>query len=26
LTGWKIDIKSEAQVGLGGIPRFEIDF
>ena len=26
ITGWKIDIKSEAQVGLGGIPRFEIDF
>lgn len=26
ITGWKIDIKSESQVGLGGIPRFEIDF
>ena len=26
ITGWKIDIKSESQVGLGAIPRFEIDF
>jgi len=26
ITGWKIDIKSESQVGLVSMPRFEIDF
>jgi N utilization substance protein A len=26
ITGWKIDIRPESQIGLGGIPKFEIDF
>lgn len=26
ITGWKIDIKSESQVGLVSMPKFEIDF